>query len=131
MTRRRPEDPPEAFNVRRARIIRDIHRTQWSRIHCLSCLSWWSHLERHPDSWPAILSRTQGFEWVAQHRLVWNSPSSQSSKTNTRSARGRVIRWDQIGWTIKLDPQGSRDKKLLWELSGKLLGLINIRMLVP
>ena len=130
-TRKRLEETPEMHDVRRARLIRDVPRTQWSRIHAVACLSWWSHLQRHQSDWPAVLTTAQGCDWVSQNRRVWDSPSSRSSKTNTRSARVRVIWWDQKGWTQTFSPEGSRDPKRFWELAGLLLREVKARVLEP
>ena len=35
--------------------------------------------------------------------------------------RGRVYRWDASGWCTTFSPEGSRDPRVLWDLSRQLL----------
>ena len=115
---RDPHETPAQFSIRRARELKGKIITQWSRVYCFSCISWLSHLQRHSDSMAGHAFREQDFEWLSSVRRVW---TCGSSKTGTRTARGRVYRWDASGWCTALSPEGSRDPRVLWDLSRQLL----------
>ena len=120
-TRRQPHESPAQFKTRRARAMKGLIKTHWAKQAFVGNMSWLSHMQRHPYSISSQTFREQGFKWVQSQRQVWVSPASQSSKTFTRSARGRIIRWDQTGWTARLSPEGSRDPQTLQDLASKLL----------
>ena len=116
-----PNETPQQFCLRRNRAVKQVAGTQWSKIHLYACLSWHSHLQRHPECWAARAASEQDHDWVSTQRRVWTSASGQSSKTFSRSGRGKVHRWDQSGWTSRFDPGGTRDPKIIWNLAGALL----------
>ena len=120
---RRPEEERKAYCLRRARALRGHPSRQWSHSHALACLRWYSHLQRHPKSWPAIAMDDQNADWVNERRYYHESASTlrATSRTGTRLERGRVFRWDQHHWTTACNPEGTNDQKTLSNLAFKLL----------
>ena len=116
-----PNETAKQFCLRRNRAVKQVASTQWSKVHLYACLSWRSHLQRHPDSWAARAASEQDHDWVSSHRRVWMSASGRSSKTFSRGGRGKVHRWDQSGWTSRFNPDGARDPRILWKLARELL----------
>ena len=112
--------------------MRDIRTAPWSRIYARTLLSWYSHVQRHPDSLPALTLREQGFDWVSGRRSALSSTAEGAvTRTGTRAGTGYVYRLDQIGWTERFNPEGSSDAKRLDELATGLLDALGVSSATP
>ena len=115
--RKAADETPQQYAIRRGRTMSRATQSQWSLVHLESCLSWLSHMQRHPDCPAARALSTQDSEWVKRQRTT----SGSITRTNTRSAAAKVYRWDQVGWTRAFDPAGTRDKERVRALARALL----------
>ena len=129
MLRVRPLDGETAqqYGMRKARAMAGVAQSQWSQIHLEACISWLSHLQRHPLSPAARAQATQDSSWVDEQRDA-NTTGSGVTRTNTRKGVAKVFRWDQLSWTVNYSPHGTRDKKEFRRLAQGLLGSLNVKV---
>ena len=122
MLKSRPQanETIEAFALRRSRLVAKTVQQQWSRVAAECSISWLSHMQRHTDCFPYRSFREQDSGWLNARRFEHTYPGD-TSKIRSRATRGRVMRWDHNEWTQRYNPRGSRYKKVLRNLSRRLL----------
>ena len=90
-----PDEPPNMYFRRvRQQAAGLLSDCRWSNVWRSRVELWGQHLDRHPQSWPSRLLRFHDQAWLQQQRLLSNSRSAISGRTNTRATAGRATsRW--------------------------------------
>lgn len=92
-----PGECPEAYVLRRNKRVSTLCKEHglWSVRHHKWVLAWRDHITRpaNAKSWPAILYRYRGLDWLVQRRLQMGS-NPLAGRTGARSSAGHVAtRW--------------------------------------
>ena len=110
----------EQFRRKRNREISETIDRPWSHIFLTSAISWLSHVQRHEDSIAAHAWRERNSEWLQTMRAIAPNKGAKWKRVGLRASAGRPWRWDEGGWSWKVNPKGTRDKQEISDLAQKL-----------